>query len=112
VTVVESPAFTRGVPYGADVLPGTSDVLVTGFIGGSSLVRVRVGEEGASTVVSTIRLMGDNVPLGTAPDGEGHAFIAHPADHALSIVDLDGETARAVRWLDETGPSWVEVAGR
>ena len=55
-------------------------------------------------------LEGGAFPLGVAIDPEGtHAFVAHPVDHELSVVDLESGEVQSISWLPELGPTYVAV---
>ena len=97
------------IPYAATRVPGREEVLVSAILGSTKLFRVDMS--GAATAVTaTIELEGGAFPLGVAVDPSGeHAFVAHPTDHVLSIVDLDSATVRSVAWLSEPGPTYVAV---
>jgi YVTN family beta-propeller protein len=98
------------VPFGATRVPGSDEVLVTGFLFGASITRVRVSDGGAE-LLGSIELDGGAFPIGAAVDPKGQrAFVAHPRDQVLSVVDLLSGEVLSFQWLTEAGPSYVAIA--
>jgi DNA-binding beta-propeller fold protein YncE len=96
-------------PYGASVIPGTSKVIVTAFLGTTNLIIVDTATSPPSEE-EPIELEGKAFPLTAAVDRQGaFAFVAHASDHALSVVDLRTRAVRTLRWLDKAGPTYVAV---
>jgi DNA-binding beta-propeller fold protein YncE len=88
-------------PYGASVIPGTSMVIVTAFLGTTNLIIVDTATSPPSEE-EPIELEGKAFPLTAAVDRQGaFAFVAHASDHALSVVALRTRAARTLRWLDK-----------
>jgi DNA-binding beta-propeller fold protein YncE len=76
------------------------------------LVRLDCGTTPAS-VVDTISLANvtGGFALGVAVDTDQRfAFVAIPGDNSLQVVDLEKKTARSLKWLTETGPTYAAVA--
>jgi hypothetical protein len=112
---LESVTVAGNTPYGATAIPGSSHVLLTQSFGfPTALVRVDVAPEPSATVAT--HELGNEAPdfaLGVAVNPEGtHAFVALPADRSLSVVELDGGSVRALRWLDAPGPTYAAIAIR
>jgi hypothetical protein len=101
-------------PYGVTPLPGTKTMLVTTMLSGAGISLVDTAVD-PPEIVDQIPLDGGTFPLYAAVDAEGtHAFVAHPYDHVLSVVDLDAGLSRGVKWFDFApgempGPSYVAV---
>jgi len=112
-TVIESVPVGVGVPYGLTYVPSRDEILAPANATGpgmpTNLVTIaRAGD--TLTPAAPLRLPGGNFPLNAAADSTGEfAFVAHPADHKLSIIDLATDEVRAVEWLSQSGPSYVAV---
>jgi DNA-binding beta-propeller fold protein YncE len=109
--VVEDVALA-GVPYGADVIPGTTHVLLPLGVSVCELDELDVGTS-PSTIVRKITLpcAKPGLPLSTAIDPTGeHAFVGVPGDNSLMVVDLKSGDARRIPWLDQTGPMHVALS--
>ena len=101
-----------GAPYGSDVIPGTTHVLVTIGIAGCELRETDVSVA-PSNLVRKIKLpcVGTSLPLQSAIDAEGkHAFVGAPGDNSLMVVDLDTGDVERIPWLDKAGPMHVAIA--
>jgi hypothetical protein len=108
--VIENFAFAddAGVPYGVTYMPSRDQILApTGT--GSNLVTIDV--DGDVLIPSApVMLPGGTFPLTAAVDGtDSFAFVAHPEDKKLSIIDLETGAMRAVTWLEGAGPTYVAV---
>lgn len=107
--VVDTVAVPAQVPYGATLQPGTQTVWVTGFGGGGVATPYDVSAD-ATTAGTHLDLPGGAFPLTMAIDAEGtYGFVAHAADHVLSVVDLATGESTPYDWLDATGPMYVAV---
>jgi DNA-binding beta-propeller fold protein YncE len=106
---VDSSLPLEGAPYGVTPVPGTQTMLVTTMLSSAAVVLVDVATT-PPTIAQEIPLDGGTFPLYAAVDPTGKwAFVAHPYDHVLSVVDLPGRLSRGVSWLSEAGPSYVAV---
>jgi hypothetical protein len=106
-SVVDTVDLPGTVPYGATLVPGTTTVLVTTLSG--ALIPVDVSSLPA-TVGDPIETAGGAFPLTAAVEPSGrHAFVPHPADRTLSVLDLEAGHAHAIGWLTEAGPTYVAV---
>gem|GEM_PF-1019148 len=102
-----------GIAYGATLIPGTTDVLVTIGAGPSRLLRVSLATPTPMTVAEWplgAADMRSSIPLGVAvsPDGS-HAFVALPGPNVLVVVDLASGATREVQWLSAVGPTYAAV---
>lgn len=103
-------SFTMpGIPYGADVIPGTDRVAAPVAGDPATLQILTVGEasvEGAET----FELGGGPLAMNTAVDPSGdYAFVPHPASGSMSVVNLVTGDVHVVQWLDVTGPTYVAL---
>ena len=107
-SVIESVAIAGGFPYGVTYVPSRQQILApTGT--GSNWVTIDVQDDDLIPS-EPVPLPGGAFPLTAAADSKGDfAFVAHIADHVLSVVDLDTGESRAIEWLSEPGPSYVAV---
>ena len=103
-----------GIAYGATLVPGTTDVLITIGAGPSRLMRVSLAAA-LPRVVAEWPLVADgttrsSIPLGVAVSADGsHAFVALPGPNVLSVVDLATGDSRALSWLGAVGPTYAAV---
>ncbi len=103
---LESPSIT---PYGASLIPGTQEILITASLIESTLTRVDLSTSPA-TVGSPVILPGGPFPMVAAVDPEGRfAFVPHPKDQTLSLINLETGQARSLSWLDAPGPTYAVV---
>jgi len=110
-TVLDGTPTVSGVAYGANLIPGTSHVLVTTGVGVYTLVEVDVSVA-PSVVTRTIQLpvTKGSLPLSTAIDPEGkHAFVGVPGENVLVVVDLSTGDTKSIPWLANTGPTRVAI---
>lgn len=113
--VLEGVSLPGGPPYGATAVPGSTHVLLTQSVAiPAAVVRIDAGSD-PSSVAGSFEL-GNTAPdfaLGVAVTPEGkHAFVALPSDRSLSVLDLDTGAVRALRWLEEPGPTYAALAIR
>ena len=112
-TVIESVPVGVGVPYGLTYVPSRDEILAPANATGAGMPTnlVTIARAGDTlTPAAPLRLPGGNFPLNAAADSTGEfAFVAHTADHKLSIIDLGTDEVRAVEWLSQSGPSYVAV---
>ena len=111
--VLETVTLTGGSPFGATAIPGSPHVLFTQSLAAPvKVTRVDAGSE-PSAVVASIDLENASTDfalgVAVAPGGK-HAFVGLPADKSLSVVDLDAGSVRALRWLEQPGPTWAAIA--
>lgn len=103
------PDTSFAAPYGVTRVPEQDKVLVTTQLDVGSLAIVDTSAD-PPTFTDNIALAGGTFPLGVAVDAAGrYAFVAHPSDHVLSIVDLATREVRGVTWLERAGPTYVAV---
>lgn len=103
------PMTGLAIPYGITRLPETSTVLVTTQSDAGALAVVDAGSE-PPAISHEIPLAGGSFPLVAAVGSQSRfAFVAHPSDRVLSIVDLEKRQARGVSWLTRPGPTYVAV---
>lgn len=111
--IVDTVSKDFGVPYAAARIPGTTHVLLGGATGApANLLRVDVAAS-PPVEIETIPLANGRggFALGVAIDHEAaHAFVAVPGDNSLQVVDLQAKTARSLKWLSTTGPTYAAVA--
>lgn len=109
--VLEHVLMDDGVPYAADLIPGTTRVLLTLGVSQCALREVDVGGDAAAEV-RTIVLPCEKpgLPLSTAVDAEGkYAFVGILGDNALFVVDLGTGESRRIPWLGAAGPTDVAL---
>jgi DNA-binding beta-propeller fold protein YncE len=106
---IETVQLPAAIPYAVSRVPGSDRIAITGHLGSTKLHLVDLAAA-PTTVATTHDVPSGAFPIGVAidPDG-GHAFIAHPTDHQLSVVDLETGELHAVAWLSEPGPTYVAV---
>ncbi|HZO15078.1 MAG TPA: hypothetical protein VFB62_17500, partial [Polyangiaceae bacterium] len=103
------PMSGLAIPYGITRLPETSTLLVT-TQSDVAVLAVVDAEAEAPVISHEIRLAGGSFPLVAAVGSQSRfAFVAHPSDRVLSIVDLEKREARGVSWLSRSGPTYVAV---
>ncbi|HVU03906.1 MAG TPA: YncE family protein [Polyangiaceae bacterium] len=109
-SILENPALP-GIPYGTNLIPGTSHVLVTSGITECSLREIDVSvAPSAVTRTITMPCAKASLPLSTAIDADGkHAFVGAPGENALMVVDLEAGTTKAIPWLSKAGPTRVAI---
>ena len=106
-TKLEDVSIAGGAPYAVTRVPGTGRVLLPASSNGSVLIDLDVSTTPA-VERARIDLAGGRFPIGAAVDDEGaFAFVAHPQDHVLSVVDLGRAEARGISWADAPGPTYV-----
>ncbi len=112
-TVIESVPLGIGVPYGLTYVPSRDEILAPANVTGAGMPTnlVTIARAGDTlTPGAPLQLAGGNFPLAAAADSTGDfAFVAHTADHKLSIIDLATDEVRAIEWLTQSGPSYVAV---
>ncbi|MBM4361306.1 MAG: hypothetical protein FJ104_01405 [Deltaproteobacteria bacterium] len=109
--VLEHVLMDDGVPYAADLIPGTTRVLLTLGVSQCALREVDVGGD-AAVEVRTIVLPCEKpgLPLSAVVDAEGkYAFVGIVGDNALFVVDLGTGESRRIPWLPSAGPTDVEL---
>ncbi|MCA9707058.1 MAG: hypothetical protein KDK70_14485 [Myxococcales bacterium] len=110
VSVGPSPL---GICYGATLVPGTSDVVLTAndFLS-VYLRRVTVGGDGSLTTQWEVPHPAPAFAMGVAVDANGGVAIAAAPGagaNALLIQPLDGGPGRSIAWQDAVGPAYVAV---
>jgi len=107
-TLIGEFSTPSGVPYGVTSLADGSEILVTTFLAGATVLHSDISGD-TPTSLAEIRLEGSAFTLGAMSDGQGHAFVPQPNDQRLSIVDLERQSARSLQWLDAVGPTYVAI---
>lgn len=106
---VVATVATLGVPYAATVVPNTNVVLVGATLGTASVVAIDLGVS-APTASEPIPLFGSAFALSVGVDAAGRfAFVPHPAERLLSVLELDTGRTRGLTWLTDVGPTYVAV---
>jgi YVTN family beta-propeller protein len=110
-SVLEHAPITDGIPYGAELVPGTSRVLLTLGMTQCSLREVDVATDPA-TIVRTLDFgcAKASLPMSAVVDREGkHAFVGMPGENALGVASLETGETRLVPWLASVGPTDVAL---